>query len=201
MILNKKVSTSIDIEIIIKKISDYVMSKIYKKIFPIYNDTKDEEIEQKCKLLVWTKPRHFIQDQKYFIFDCFMKDAIYYFNKIEEDTSPMKKMQSIKEIFNFIYKLVKFNGENNNQTGIDDLMPILNYALIKAKPERMHSNLKFIDLYIGDLRSKAEGSQLIQLIALCDFICNIEANNLLGISKDEFNFKCDIIGVKNELKK
>ena len=201
LLLNKKVSTSIDIEIIINKIRDYVMSKIYKKIFPICIDTKDEEIEQKCKLLVWTKPKHFIQDQKYFIFDCFMKDAIYYFNKIEEDTSPMKKMQSIKEIFNFIYKLVKFNGDNNNKTGIDDLMPILNYALIKAKPERMHSNLKFIDLYIGDLRSKEEGSQLIQLIALCDFICNIEANNLLGISKDEFHFKCDIIGVKYELKK
>ena len=34
---------------------------------------------------------------------------------------------------------------------------------------------------------------LTQLIALCDFICNIEANNLLGISKEEFALKCDII--------
>ena len=192
LILNKKVSTNIDIELIIEKISDYVMNKIYKKIFPINKDKKDEEIEQKCKLLDWIQPKHFIQDKKNYIFDCFLKDAIYYFNKIEADTSPMKKMKSIKEIFNFIYKLVKFNGDKI-KAGIDDLMPILNYALIKAKPERIYSNLKFIELYIGDLGSKEEGSQLTQLIALCDFICNIEANNLLGISKEEFALKCDII--------
>lgn len=198
LIANKKVTNSIDIELISRKIYDYIMSKIYNKIFPNWKYDKDEKIERKCKLLVWTKPKHFIENKKNYIFDCFLKDAIYYFKRIEEEKSLMKKILSIKEIFNSIYKLIKFNGDDN-KTGIDDLMPILNYAFIKANPERIYSNIRFIDLYIGDLRSKEEGSQLTQLIALCDFICNIQANNLLGIDKNEFTLKCGIISLNLKL--
>ena len=120
----------------------------------------------------------------------------YYFKRIEEEKSLMKKILSIKEIFNSINKLIKFNGDDK-QTGIDDLMPILNYAFIKANPKIIYSNI--IDLYIGDLRSKEEGSQLTQLIALCDFISNIQANNLLGIDKNEFTLKCGIVSLNLKL--
>ena len=198
LIENKKVTTSIDIELISRKIYDYIMTKIYNKIFPIYKYDKDETIERKCKLLAWTKPKHFTENKKIYIFDCFLKDTAYYFKRIEEEKSLMKKILSIKEIFNSINKLIKFNGDDK-QTGIDDLMPILNYAFIKANPKIIYSNIRFIDLYIGDLRSKEEGSQLTQLIALCDFISNIQANNLLGIDKNEFTLKCDIISLKLKL--
>ena len=198
LISNKKASTSSDIELIREKIYDYIMNKIYYKIFPANKDEKDEKIEKKCKLLKWTKPKHFIKDKLYYSFDCFLKDSIYFFKKIEKENSLMKKILTIKEIFNSIYKLVKFNGDDS-KTGVDDLMPILNYAFIKANPEKIYSNLKFIDLYIGDLRSKEEGSQLIQLIALCDYICNIEYSNLIGISNDEFTLKCGIISLNLKL--
>ena len=194
LIINKKFSNSNDIELIVQKINDYVLNKIYKKIFPIKKDKKDEKIENKCKLLVWVHPKHFIKDKNY-IYDCFLKDTIYFFNRIEIEKSPMKKIKIIKEIFNSVYKLVKFNGDNNNNTGVDDLMPILNYAFIKAKPEKIYSNLKFIELYIGELKSKEEGSQLTQLIALCDYIYNIEYSNLIGVTNDEFTLKCGIISL------
>ena len=189
LIINKKLSNSMEMELIINKIDDFIMNKIYKKIFPINKDEKDEIIEKKCESLEWTEPKHFIQGKKNYVFDCFLPDAIYYFNKIETEKSPMKKILSMKEIFNSVYKLVKFNGDDN-KTGVDDLMPILNYAFIKAKPKMIYSNLKFIDLYIGDLKSKEEGSQLTQLLALCDYICTLDENKLLGISEDGFISKC-----------
>ena len=198
LISNKKVSSSNGIELISEKIYDYIMSKIYYKIFPVNKNENDEKIENKCRLLEWTKPMNFIKDKNDYTFDCFLKDSIYYFRKIEKEKSLMKKIITIKEIFNSIYKLVQFNGDENN-TGVDDLMPILNYAFIKANPEKIYSNLKFIDLYIGYLRSKEEGSQLTQLIALCDYICNIEANNLIGITNDEFTLKCGIISLNLKL--
>ena len=95
--------------------------------------------------------------------------------------------------------MVKFNGDDN-KAGIDDLMPILNYAFIKANPEKIYSNLKFLELYIGDLRSKEEGSQLTQLIALCDYINKIEWSNLIGITKDDFILKCGIISLNLKIK-
>ena len=199
LISNKKVSTSIDIEIIIEKINDYIMSKIYNKIFPIDSNEKDKKIDIRCKLLVWTKPKHFIKDKENYIFDCFLKDAIYHFQRINIEQSPLKKLQAIKEIFYSVYKLVKFNGDDN-KAGVDDLMPILNYAFIKANPERIYSNLKFLELYIGDLKSKEEGSQLTQLIALCDYINKIKWSNLIGVTKDAFILKCGIISLNLKIK-
>ena len=194
LITNKKVSTSIDMDLIIEKIYDYIMTKIYKKIFPSTKDKKDQIIENKCNLLSWTEPKNFIQGKNNYIFDCFLQDAKYYFKKIEKESSIMNKISSIKELFNSIYKLVKFNGDSNNK-GVDDLMPILNYAFIKAKPEMIYSNLKYLELYIGYLKYKEEGSQLTQLIALCDYIFNIDYNNILGVSKEEFTLKCSNISI------
>lgn len=190
LMTNKKVACDEDMEPIIKKIEEHIMTKIYNKIFPTSKSEKDEMIETKCNELAWTEPKHFIQENKLnYVFDSFLPDAIHFFKKIEEEKSPMKKIENMKEIFNSIYKLVKFNGDDNN-TGVDDLMPILNYAFIKAKPIMIYSNLMYIDLYIGDLRSKEEGSQLTQLMALCDYICSLEAEDLLGVSKEEFTSKC-----------
>ena len=69
-------------------------------------------------------------------------------------------------------------------------MPILNYAFVKAQPNRIYSNIKLLELYLGDMGSKKEGSQLTQLIAACDFIINLRYDNLNGVTKEEFNRKC-----------
>ena len=189
LVLNKKITNSKDIDLIIEKIYDYITTKIYKKIFPINRNEKDEKIDKKCNSLSWTEPKHFIQEKNNYIFDCYLEDSIYYFNKLESEKSVLKKILNIKELFNSIYRLEKFNGDRKN-AGVDDLMPILNYAFIKAKPKMIYSNLKYIELYIGYLRSKEEGSQLTQLIALCDYIINIQFNNILRVTKDEYILRC-----------
>ena len=48
-----------------------------------------------------------------------------------------------------------------------------------------------MELYIGNLSSKEEGSQLIQLVALCDFIITLGYDKLHGITKEEFTRKCN----------
>jgi len=189
LVVNKKITNSKDIDLIIEKIYDYITTKIYKKIFPINRNEKDEKIVKKCNSLSWTEPKNFVQEKDNYIFDCYLEDSIYYFKKLESEKSVLKKILNIKELFNSIYRLEKFNGDRKN-AGVDDLMPILNYAFIKAKPKMIYSNLKYIELYIGYLRSKEEGSQLTQLIALCDYIINIEPNNILKVTKDEYILRC-----------
>ena len=93
-----------------------------------------------------------------------------------------------------ISKVVKFNGGDEN-TGVDDQMPILNYAFIKAQPSRIYSNSRLMELYLGDLNSKEEGSQLMQLIALCNFIVNINYKNLYNVTKEEFTRNCNNVAV------
>ena len=196
LISNKKIPSSFDIDEINNKIYDYVMSKLYDKIFPKTND-KDDKIFNKSFMLSWTEPKHFIQGKTNYVFDSFLPGVIDYFKLIDKEKSPRKKISYMKEIFNSISKVVKFNGGDEN-TGVDDQMPILNYAFVKAQPIRIYSNSKLMELYIGDMSSKEEGSQLMQLIALCEFIINLTYQNLHGVTKEEFTKKCNSAALGRE---
>ena len=96
----------------------------------------------------------------------------------------------MSNIFATIRNLVKFNNEGTDYIGVDDQMPILNYSLIKAQPQRIYSICRFLDLYIGDLKSKEEGNQLTQLSGICDRVYNINNNSLIDVKEEEFKTKC-----------
>ena len=106
----------------------------------------------------------------------------------------------MSKIFELIRNLVKFNG-GDIMTGVDDQMPILNYALIKARPLRIYSNCKFMELFLGDRKNKKEDSELIQLLSLCDYICNMSYSKLINVSKEEYNLKCKEAANNDDFKK
>ena len=98
----------------------------------------------------------------------------------------------MSKIFKSIMNLLEFNnGEEKRDIGVDDQMPILNYSFIKAKPERMYSNCKYMDLYIGDKSCKEEGSQLSQLLGICMFVKDLNYKSLFDVSELEFNINCN----------
>ena len=173
-----------------EKIYDYVMSKIYDKIYPIEPYEEDNKIFQQSIKLSWTEPKHFIKQKRQYVFGSFLTDVLSYFKLMDSEKSPRKKLSNMSEIFNSIGFLLKFNGAGPD-AGVDDQMPILNYAFIKAQPLRMFSNAKFMELYIGDKKNKFEGSQLTQLLGICDFIAKLKYSQLIGVSNEEFIKKCN----------
>ena len=170
-------------------IYDYIQGKLYDKIFP-KEYKKDDQIFRQCVLLSWIEPKHFINDKKNYIFDGFLPDVNFFLKKLEKYKSPRKKFSYMSKIFESIRNLVKFNG-GDDMTGVDDQMPILNYALIKARPLRIYSNCKYMELFLGDRINKKEDSELIQLLSLCDYICNISYSKLINVTKEEYNDKCN----------
>ena len=56
-------------------------------------------------------------------------NVINYFHQFEKEKSPRKKVNCIKEIYNCVYNVCKFNGDE--LVGADDEFPLLNYYLIK----------------------------------------------------------------------
>ena len=170
-------------------IYDYILGKLYDKIFP-KEDQRDDKIFRQTVFLTWIEPKHFIQDKKNYAFDGFLPDVNNYLKKIETQRSPTKKFAYMSKIFESIRNLVKFNG-GDLMTGVDDQMPILNYALIKARPLRIYSNCKFMELFLGERRNKKEDSELIQLLSLCDYICNMSYSKLINVTKEEYITKCN----------
>ena len=56
---------------------------------------------------------------------------------------------------------------------------------------RIFSDSRYMELYIGNLSNKEEGSQLMQLLALCNFVENLKNSDLLDVSEEEFVQKCN----------
>ena len=186
--LEKKGTAQLDS--INEKIYDYVMNKLYDKIYPIEPYEEDNKIFQQSVRLSWTEPKHFIKSKRQLVFGSFLTDVLSYFKLIDSEKSPRKKLLNMSEIFSSIGFLLKFNGVGAD-AGVDDQMPILNYAFIKSQPLRMFSNAKYMELYIGDKKNKFEGSQLTQLLGICDFIAKIKYSHLIDVTNEEYIKRCN----------
>ena len=174
---------------IMEKISDYIMSKIYNKIFPNEPYEQDTKIYQQSIRLSWVQLNNLARMKMNFVYGSFLTDVSKYINLIDSEKSPNKKIFYLSEIFNSIKFLLKFNG-GVKDFGVDDQMPLLNYVIIKTTPLRIYSNAKFMELYIGDKVNKSEGNQLTQLLSICEHIILIDHSHLIDVSLEEFNMKC-----------
>ena len=111
---------------------------------------------------------------------------------IDKEKSPRKKFLYVMDIFSSINYLLKFNGKNGGDAGgVDDQIPVLNYAFVKAEPLRMYSNVKYMELFIGNKKNKMEGSRLTQLTGLSNMMINLTYKNILGVDEKEFIQKCN----------
>ena len=189
-ILEKKKFKNEDNAKINEKIYDYVMSKIYDKIFPSESYENDMKIFQSAVRLSWTEPKHFIKSKRELVFGTFLKDVSKLFKLMDSEKSPRKKFLNLKEIYNSVGFLLKFNGVGA-EAGVDDQLPILCYSIVKSQDLRLYSNAKFMKLFVGEKKNKLEGSQIVQLFTACKFIGDLKYQDLIDVSYDEFNTKCD----------
>ncbi len=178
-----------EFETILNKIYDYVMEKIYEKIYPSEPFIEDNLIFAQCILVSWVEPQHLIKGRNNYLFDSFLPDVINYFEKIEKEKSPRKKLENMVNIFVSIENVVKFNGDNKD-IGVDDQLPILNYAFIKAHPFPMYTNCKYMELFLGSKKYRLEGNYLTQLFTICKFIENLSAKDLFDVSEEKFKNNC-----------
>ena len=188
----KKITDKNSFVLINEKIYDYVMTKIYNKIFPNEQRNEDSKIFDNCLRLAWIEPKHFIPGKKNYIYDSFLPDAIRNFDLLYSEKSPRKKFLCMSNIFNSISNLVKFNTDGNDKIGVDDEMPILNYTIIKAQPKWMFSICKYMEIYLGDLKKKKEDNQLMQLRGVCENMININNESLNDVTKEEFLAKSEL---------
>jgi len=176
------------LEQIYDKVYDYVMSKLYHKICPQTLNIMDEKLYQKVRSLSWIEPNHIMKNIKNYNYELVLPDITRYFNYINIEKSPKKKIENMQNIFASIGKLLSFSQKQ--VVGVDDQMPLLNYIFIRAKPKGMYTNLAFMELYMGDKIKKIEGNNLAQLKSIRDFIYNLSASNLVDVSKKDFEENC-----------
>ena len=166
------------------------MSKIYHKIYPREPDPLDLSLYKKTEIFSWIEPNNLIKDNANYNFELVLPDVIRYFTLIDIEKSPRKKINNMIKIFTSIQKLLKFS-QTKDAIGVDNIMPLLNYIFIKAKPKGMYTNCEFMELYMGDLISKNEGNLLAQLKSIRDFTFKLSPSNLINVNEEEFKENCE----------
>ena len=189
-IQEKKLVDQNNFENLYYKIYDYIMEQLNEKIFPIKEDEKDNIISKNYRTLGWIKPDHLFNFSKVYIFDYFLPDAISYFQRIVEEKSPRKKLLCIKEIFNCLENLGKFN--NDKVDGTDDEVNLLNYTCIKAKTENIYTNCQYTALFFEEKENKKKGNRLAKIISSCNKIAELSFKDLNNISEIDYEEYCKL---------
>jgi len=164
-----------------EKIKDYVMNKIYDKIYPPEYSIKDYKIFQKSIELSWVEPQLFIN--KDYIFDNMLPDILNEFKKINIMKTPEKKLNCIKKIMASVECLIKFNEGEDKEIGAEDVTPVLNYIFIKARPLNIYTDIEFIKAF-SENNGKFENS-LCNIESMCDVILDCNAKNF-NLSQEEY---------------
>ena len=174
-------------------IFDFVMNKIYDKIYPVELSGKDTLIYQNSIRLSWVKPCHFLGDKKQYVLGSFINDINYYFKLLSSEKSTRKKLINLDEIIHNISFFYNFNDKQ--EIGVDDILPVLTFAMIKAHPYSLDSNLRYMKMYskLGNFFNG--GNKFEQFEVAIELIIGIKYSDLKGITKEEF-----IENVNNEKK-
>ena len=171
-------------------ITNFVLTKIYDKIFPKEPEFEDMKILHNSVRLSWIEPNVLLGKNNY-NFDNFLPETKDLLVKLENGKSPLQKINCLNEIFKKITNIIQFNNQNDEFIGVDDSLPIFQYAVIKAQPIRLFSNYKYLNMYMNkELRNGPNDQLVTQIYVVGEFIKNVTYENFYGISKEQFNRNC-----------
>ena len=82
---------------------------------------------------------------------------------------------NLTKIFECMNNLSNFNG--GDKFDLDTQVQILTYVLIKAKPKRIYTNYRYMELFIGNKDEQIEGQNLLELRLVCEHLLQTYSNN------------------------
>ena len=93
-------------------------------------------------------------------------------------------MITLDKIFDNISFFYNFNSVR--EIGVDDIISLLSYAMIKVDPFFLDSNIQYMKIYSKLGKFFSEENKFEQIQAAMNLIINIKYTNLKGITEKEF---------------
>ena len=168
-----------------EKVKKTIMIRLYDKLFPKKPDLEDEIFYHQCLYLSWIEPKHLGQENLFF--DNFLPITTAYFEQINNEKSAGTKLEIISKIFEAINNAIIFNKGGN--FSLADIEPIFEYALIKAHPKRLSSNLKYLQIFMKKDQDCKERIHFEYLNSYMKIIKNATYTDFNNITKEEFDRK------------
>jgi hypothetical protein len=160
------------------------MDRIYDRIFPIEPELDDYKIYQQCASLGWVEPHHICSFGKANL-DDFLPQTVGYINRLDITKNPSGKMNLFGKIEEIVLNTLNFIF-GKCEGGVDDLLPLLLYVIIKSSPKYFASHLKYIELYPTHNEIGKDGQRLTMLSAVKERLLDFKASDLIDVEMEEY---------------
>ena len=174
-----------DIESIVIELENYILFKLYDKLYPTHSCKDDIRFYKKCCRLNFIKPNNLITD-KNMVNEKLWKTSMEYLNEINSKYTPLDKIKSILNAFSILQNSITFCS-GKKELGVDDTIKPLIYVMIKTKPTNIFNNYNYCQLFLNsDLAKKEYGILLTQIYLIMRIIKDMKYNELIGVTEQEF---------------
>ena len=177
--------TKDEIDIITQELENYIIFKLYDKLFPKEPTKNDIKFYKKCCRLDFIRPENLIKD-KNMINENLWKASMLLINEMDEKLTPADKVKSFGKALTILQNSITFSS-GKNDLGIDDTVSFLIYIILKSKPKNIFSNSKYCQLLLNPkLAKKQYGILLSQMEMVKNIIFDMKYKDLIGISEEQF---------------
>ena len=174
-----------EIESIMVELENYILYKLYDKLYPSKSTKVDAKFYKKCCRLDFIKPENIITDKNIYN-ENLWNLSIKYLNELDNKYTPQDKMKLVIKSFGILQNSISFCS-GKKELGVDDTIKPLIYVLIKAKPKNIFSNYNYSQLFMSDALCKTQyGVTLTQFFMIMNIIKDMKYNELIGVSEKQF---------------
>lgn len=177
-----------ELNLVSYELENYILFKLYDKIYPSKQTKADMNFYNKCLCLNFIKPENLIKNKK-IINEKLWNTAINYINEMDNKYTPVEKLKCLGKVISILQNSITFSS-GKDELGVDDTIPPLIYILIKSKPKALISNYNFCALFLNPELSKKEmGILLSQVGLVINVIKDMSYKDFINISQEEFEEK------------
>ena len=172
-------------EAITYELENYILFKLYDKLFPSVSTKTDKKFYKKCCRLDFVKPENLIKDKK-MINEKLWEASMNLIVEMDEKLTPADKVKNFGKAFAILQNSITFSS-GKNDLGIDDTISTLIYVILKSKPKNIFSNSKYCQLFLNpELAKKQYGILLSQIEMIKNIINDMKYTDLIGVTEKEF---------------
>ena len=128
-----------------EKIVNYVMDKIYEKIYPPSPSPEEEKLMIISHKIAQDELDKIIK--KNYNLDNLLPDFIDLFKKMKYARTLLDKYIHLKNILNYLTNIINLNEGFNKTIGADDIIPMLYYIFVKVTPYMFISDIEYIKTF------------------------------------------------------
>ena len=167
------------------ELENYVLYKLYDKLYPTISTQEDEFFYKKCNRLKFVKAENIIKNKK-MINEKLLEISVNYMTEMDNKLTPLDKIKNFMKAVDILKNSMTFNS-GKADLGLDDTLPFMIYIILKSKQQKIYTNFNYCNLFINPEFSKKQyGSMLTQLHMVMDIIKNMKHNELINVNEEQF---------------